>query len=489
MAEFALNAGKFDWQPAGGIDIDVAVANALAPDALPASDLVVMNPPFLAWPMMDRDQREQVSELLAGAAKHRPDLSMAFVTRALAALGKGGVLATLLPASILALDSGQAWRRDLLAKARPSFLGYFGDYGLFVHALVQVAALVLVVGDNQHSGLALRSSNEASATSEAIRALRRLSGPIISDASGKGWRITPVDRRDLVKDDRWRILPAHTVAALRRLSELGMPTVQEIFDVKQGILTGLNEAFILTRKELDELPAVEARYFRPALFRDSLSGGVIRDSYFVFFPYGDRGLVFASEESARIHLPVFFERYLDPRRDKLERRSGIDADHRPWWALARYYQWVQRPDPRILTKYFGSIGDLALDEKARIVPLQGYAWFLQSPRLKGALERTGVGGVLRAYFSLLNSTTFFRLLKVFSDPVQGGQFNLSARFVRPMPLPDLRQDKNAEVTSQLISLSQASDCLSPLWLRRVEVIAEVLWGDELVSALTEVDDA
>jgi adenine-specific DNA-methyltransferase len=489
MAEFALNAAKFDWQPAAGMDIDVKVANALEPYALPASDLVVMNPPFLAWPMMAKDQREQVSELLAGAAKHRPDLSMAFVTRALATVDRGGVLATLLPASILALDSGQAWRRDLLAKARPSFLGYFGDYGLFIHALVQVAALVLVVGDNEHSGLALRSSRDASATSEAIRALRRLSGPIISDASGKGWRITPIDRRDLVKHDRWRILPARTVAAIRRLAELGMPTVEEIFDVKQGILTGLNEAFILSRKELDALPTVEARYFRPALFRDALSDGVIRDSYFVFFPYEAHGLLFASEESARRHLPVFFDRYLDPRRDKLERRSGIDADSRPWWALARYYQWVQRPDPRILSKYFGTIGDFALDEESRIVPLQGYAWFLKSQRLKGELEKIGVGGVLRAYFSLLNSTTFSRLLKVFSDSVQGGQFNLSARFVRPIPLPDLRLDKNLEVATQLISLSQASDRLSQLWLRRVEVIAASLWGDELVSALTEVDDA
>jgi len=489
MAEFALNAAKFDWQPAAGMDINVEVANALDPAALPACDLVVMNPPFLAWPMMDRGQREQVSEILAGAAKHRPDLSMAFVTQALATLGKGGVLATLLPASILALDSGQAWRRDLLGKARPSFLGYFGDYGLFVHALVQVAALVLVVGDSQHSGIALRSSKDASATSEAIRALRRLSGPLISDASGKGWRIAPLDRRDLVEGDRWRILPARTVAALRRLSELGMPTVKDIFDVKQGILTGLNEAFILSRKELDDLPIEESHYFRPALFRDALSGGTIRDNYFVFFPYGPQGLLFASEEAARGHLPVFFERYLDPRRVKLEGRSGINDDRRPWWGLGRYYEWVQRSDPRILTKYFGSTGDFALDEVAKIVPLQGYAWFLKSSRPKGGLEKIGVGGVLRAYFSLLNSTTFIRLLKVFSDSVQGGQFNLSARFVRPIPLPDLRQDKNLEMASQLITMSQTSDRLSQLWLHRVEVIAASLWGDELVSALAEVDDA
>ena len=86
-----------------------------------------------------------------------------------------------------------------------------------------------------------------------------------------------------------------------------MPTLETIFDVKQGILTGLNEAFILSKRELDDLPPEETRYFRPALFRDSLSAGLVQDKYFVFFPYGDRGLLFASEEAARTHLPQFLE--------------------------------------------------------------------------------------------------------------------------------------------------------------------------------------
>jgi adenine-specific DNA-methyltransferase len=198
MARFALHAAKFDWQPSGGIEIDVQVADALTqPDALPPADLIVMNPPFLAWPMMDKERRGIVSQILGSSAKHRPDLSMSFVTRALDAVNKGGVVASLVPLSVLALDSAKAWRDDLLSRARLAFLGSFGEYGLFVRALVQVAAIVLVSGSKETTGVALTSANETTATGEALRALRRLAGPVIAGASGKGWRITSVDQRDL----------------------------------------------------------------------------------------------------------------------------------------------------------------------------------------------------------------------------------------------------------------------------------------------------
>src|SRR5207248_9583123 len=91
MARFALHAGSIDWQPDGGIEIDVQVADALNPGVIPAADLIVMNPPFLAWPMMDKGQRAAVAQILGAFAKHRPDLSMAFVTSALNAVRHGVV--------------------------------------------------------------------------------------------------------------------------------------------------------------------------------------------------------------------------------------------------------------------------------------------------------------------------------------------------------------------------------------------------------------
>ena len=486
MARFALHAGKFDWQPAGGMEIDVQVGNALREDALPQADLIVMNPPFLAWPMMDKDQREIVSEILGSTAKHRPDLSMSFVTRALNAVRQGGVVASLVPLSVLALDSAKEWRRELLQRSRLAFLGSFGEYGLFVHALVQVAAIVLVSGDTQTTGVALTSANETTATGEALRALRRLVGPIVAGASGKGWRITGIDQRDLLKTNRWRILPAAVEDSLGRLNELGMPHIGDLFDVKQGLLTGLNDAFILNYQQLQTLPEQERRFFRPALFRNAISAGQIYERYYVFFPYDRSGLLFSGETDVRRQLTEYFDRYLAPREVQLRKRSGVDDAVKPWWSLSRYYQWVQRPEARILTKYFGTVGDFVVDENARYVPLQGYAWFFKG--LRGLTTDVSLPQILKAYYSLLNSPTFSRLLRVFSDPVAGGQFNLSARFVRPIPIVNLTAIEHAELSSELALLGAAGDVLSSSWLAKSDELAKRAWGLELVSALSEMDD-
>ena len=99
-----------------------------------------------------------------------------------------------------------------------------------------------------------------------------------------------------------------------------MPQVGELFDVKQGLLTGMNDAFILTEQQLSELPEKERRVFRPAVFRDAISGGSIKTKYHVFFPYDANGIIFKTDDEAITTLPYFFERYLIPRRSELSKR-------------------------------------------------------------------------------------------------------------------------------------------------------------------------
>jgi hypothetical protein len=306
-----------------------------------------------------------------------------------------------------------------------------------------VAAIVLVSGNPETTGVALTSANETTATGEALRALRRLAGPVVAGASGKGWRITSIDQRDLIKTNRWRILPAAVEECLARLDDLGMPRVGELFDVKQGILTGMNDAFILSRQQLEMLPESERRFFRPALFRNAISDGRIHDRHYVFFPYDFAGPLFKDEEDVRTQVPEYFGHYLEPREAQLRKRSGVDDAAKPWWLLSRYYKWVERSEARILTKYFGTVGDFVVDENARYVPLHGYAWFFRGNRGRSLAIDGALVQILRAYYSLLNSPTFARLLKVFSDPVAGGQFNLSVRFVRPIRIINWRLPRTA----------------------------------------------
>lgn len=57
-----------------------------------------------------------------------------------------------------------------------------------------------------------------------------------------------------------------------------------------------------------------------------------------------------------------------------------------------------------------------------------------------------------AYLAILNSGPFESLLRLFCPRVQGGQYNLSRRFVESIPIPDL-SDENQSSSDLVQELS------------------------------------
>lgn len=484
MAQFVVRAAAADWHPKGGLAVDISVGDSLGNSLMPRADVIIMNPPFVAWPMMDTGLRERVKNILGETARHRPDSSMAFVARALDSIEPGGVVASLLPASVLSLESAKGWRKDLLQRGRLFFLGYFGDYGLFVHALVHVAAIVIATGQKPNGIIALRASNKSNATGEALRALRRMRKPIVSGAGERGWRITTLSQNELAQRDNWRVLPESVEEALRRLKELGMPTIGDVFRVRQGIRTGLSKIFILSDDQLKSLQDEERKYFRPAIFRDSISSGIISEKYYVFFPYKRGQLTFAGEADLRKEVPTYFKGYLLPKKTELQKRSGVSEQERPWWALSRYYKWSESRRPRIVSKYFGAEGAFAFDNHGHYVPIQAYAWFPKRPLGSETAESALIPTLLKAYCALFNSAAFSKLLSVFSDRVAGGQFDLSPRFVNAIPIPNLKNLEGPLVRD----LAAAMDSNQTNSNVRIDEYAELAWGPTLIRALAEIND-
>ena len=223
MARFVLDRALADWT-GHQVTLDIQVGNSLGAP-LPAADLVVMNPPFAAFATLGPAQREQMRSILGKAYNGRPDLSMAFVSHAVAALKRGGALGCLFPASLLSLTSATEWRRGLAERAGLQFLASIGDFGLFDYALVQVAAAVFVNSPSDRQVLTLWTANDAGATGAALRQLRKslTVGPGAEES--KTWRLGRVSVGRFASRPDWRLRPPRIDRLVEELNEAVPTTV------------------------------------------------------------------------------------------------------------------------------------------------------------------------------------------------------------------------------------------------------------------------
>lgn len=489
MARFVVSAALRDWAPEGGVEITLQVGDSLGERGIPAADIIIMNPPFIGFAAQTPEQREQLTAAVGAASAGRGDYCMAFIQRALEALPPGGVLGALFPASLLSLRAAAGWREGLLAMGDLNFLAAIGDFGLFSHALVQVAAAVFAKGAQARGEfLALITENEPQATSLALRQLRRL-GPTqqaLAHAE-ESWSLFPVPTRALRSRPTWRLPTPRAERVLRALTQSGLPTVSEIFDVSQGIQTGFNDALLLTGDEWNALPVKERRFFRQATMTDSIKSGHIAKPYWLFFPHAEDGNLFANEEAVRTALPRYFAAYLQPHQDRLAQRASIRRSRRrDWWGLMHPRAWSLADRPRIITKFFGAEGAFVADPRAAFFAVMGHVWTMRVPERRDpedevAREDFGEPELLEGYAALCNSALFVRLLGLYAPSVAGGQFDLSARYVAPIPLPDLRalavNPATARAVKELCGLGQRVELGDTAWRRRVADVTGLLYGD------------
>ena len=454
MAKFVLATARADWAPVGGCELDIQPGDSLSMP-LPQADVVLMNPPFVAWSALTKAQRQQMQDVLGRRLHGQGDLSMAFVTRAIKSLTPGGVVGTLIPGSLLTLQAAEAWREDLLDQTDVRLLASLGDYGLFTYAQVQVAAAVLVrpqtLRDRHESVAVLVADNNAEATGDALRRLRRTErvspGMVVS---GDSWRLFHTSAGSLRRRGTWRLTSPRTEEAVRRLIATGRAVrIGELFHVRQGVQTGAKAVFVLTESQVTELPKNEQRWFLPAITKGAIKDGQINVRHRVFYPYRRDGPAIKSEPELVELLPVYSERYLQPARSELKKRAAVvRGNRRDWWGLSWPRGWALDPRPRIISKYFGGPGGFATDFEARYIVVQGFAWFPKwTPSASGLL----IEDALAVYMAVMNSTPFSRLLEIFSPHVAGGQFDLSARYVKAIPIPHLPTLAADERTGRLVA--------------------------------------
>ena len=381
-------------------------------------DVVVGNPPWIRGERLPLTIRSALAHrYLAYCAAserrgfaHLPDLSVAFVERALDLAKAGGVVALLVPSKLLRA-------------------GYAGP----LRALIRRTACVTALADRAHgpsSGFAATVFPLMLVLSKRVPASDAQAEVSLVGASGRTV-VGVATQRDLGLDEvpsraPWLALPGDVVRAIRQILRAG-PRLGATFRPTLGVKTGANDVFIRTEARASELPT---SWRRPAVLGRDVSPFLVRPSHVLLAAVGPGG---SPVEQAPSDVAAF----LQPFAARLARRS--DARNAPPWALFRTE--LLRSPWRVIWR------DIA--PRLEAAPLCGEQ--PDSPIPLNTCYGVAVPDAYTAYWlaAYLNSAPARNVAAALAERASGGAYRFSAGTVGALPLPPHPQSLHVRYLAEL----------------------------------------
>ena len=176
---------------------------------------------------------------------------MAFIWRAVQQVNKGGVVASVLPATLFETQSGEKWREALLSCSELYLLGRFKGYTFFHGAAVEPGFLVVrrpVDKEKQDRRSVRVLLADEGAEDSAIRGLRQLDS-LSTATADKSWEVFK-STAESIGTGNWLPRSAKHRRMIDLLSQMGSKRVDDLFDVRQGTKTGMDKVFVLSHTQL-----------------------------------------------------------------------------------------------------------------------------------------------------------------------------------------------------------------------------------------------
>lgn len=447
ISNFVLSFEKREW--GDRMKLEVQKQDSLSPDVVWPNnvDILLMNPPFLSWDMMNRQQalRARVKNITGETGKM--NLAAAFLVKACETIKEGGVLGAVLPNSILN-DAAYKGLRSRLHEEMD--LQLIGGLGSFVFEMV-LAYTSILVAKKQHNmadsdTTILWTNNVVGAAEEALKALRKShsSSAIVDEANYSIYKHVIDAGQQNWKPEKARYI-VEKAKLERGLSQGQFSTIGKLFDIIQGVRTGANRIFIIDQPLYESFSPEEKSYFRPSVDNLAVRNGKLSVINYVFYPYTMGLEPIVSEDDLATKVPEYYNKILKPHQKQLtERLSITDKEH--WWELTRNRPWQAERKPKLVSTEFGKSGSFAIDYQGDFVVERGFAWKLKDT------DNSQLKKYTEAYLAIFNSRYMNQLLRMYADQLAGGEiYRLGYASVKKIPIPDLRR----EVFSKYITTLRA----------------------------------
>lgn len=441
--EFSQRA--FDWQ--------VAFPEAFAAGGF---DVVLGNPPYV--------RMERIKPIKPYLKRHyqvaadRADLYAYFYELAVRELLRpGGTLGYISSGSFLKTGSGEPLRNFLLKRTRLRTMVDFGDLQIFEGVTTYPVVVIAVK----------RDEGETPAADESMRYLVLDAKPeSLSAAFEQHAQAMPLAQ---LGGGSWQ-LETPALAALRRKLTQDHPKLGDVYGSPcRGVVTGLNEAFVVDRGTRDDLirrDPKSAELLKPFLVGDDLKKWRVEpsDQWLIYIP--KNRIDIDDYPAIRDHLAPFRNR--PSAKTDLERR----ATKQEWFELqqpqAAYAEHMERP--KIVYGHFSANALFSIDKAGFYSNDKSY--FIPSAD---------------AYLlGLLNSAVYWFLFTSIAPFVRGGYYEARVQYIETLPVPRAPADVVEEISRRACAAQGAAESrrgMHRAFARRIPDLAPGGRVDKLPGAL------
>ncbi|MBL1230239.1 Eco57I restriction-modification methylase domain-containing protein [Enterococcus sp. BWB1-3] len=298
-------------------------------------DVIFGNPPYISLQKFENKEKD-LYKFLGGFETYeaRGDIYTLFYERSIKLLKTSGYLGFVTSNKWMRAAYGKSIRNYLLEKTNPILLVDLGD-NMF-NATVDTNILIVEKSENQNI---LKVTDLSRASKDPKKRIENMSDYIKQNSQKTSFTL----------GNNWTILSSVEKSIKEKIEQNGIPLREWKININRGILTGLNQAFIIdktTRQKLITQDPKSDQLIHPILRGRDIKkyGYTFAEQYVIYIPWhfplenekSIRGASLLAEEEFKKNFPSIYN-HLFQYKELLSNRNKSEVNKRyEWYALQRY---------------------------------------------------------------------------------------------------------------------------------------------------------
>jgi len=384
-------------------------------------DVVIGNPPYVRQELLGdiKDYFKQKYKVYHGAA----DLYAYFIEKGLSILKQSGLFSYIVANKWLRANYGQPLRK-WLKQQRITELVDFGDLQVFKGATTYPCILTVEKkqAENQFSFAEIKTLD----FSDLYEYVTENSFSV---------------NQDSLQDNSWLLVNGKTVSLLNKLKSNGIPLKEYTKGkIYRGVLTGLNEAFVIDKKTKEKLIVADAK--SAEVIKPFLTGKDVK-RYSVL--HSDKFIIFTKHGIRIENFPAIEDYFLQFKEKLQPKPKNFNGTH---WKGRKpgKYKWYEIQDT---VDYY-----LEFEKPKIIIPaISNQANYAYDTEGFYSNDKTSIIPTDDKYLlTLLNSCVLDFYLKQIASTKRGGYFEYKPMYVSKLPVKNIETKRESEIRDKIVSL-------------------------------------